>query len=239
MSDPVLPIDFGLRRAVAGERPAPADARLRVRARLEAAVPGMAPGVATPPAATAPLVPANRLTASLMAAFLVGGVTGAVLLGVLERRPAPRVVYVDRVVEGPAVAAPVRAAETVAVPGVVVPDVARPVAARVVHMGAPKAIDRPAPATRVSPFAAERMLLDEARAAIVQGAPDRALDRLEQHRARFPKGLLAEERDAMAIEALVNAGRYDEARSQAAAFRERAPGSLFVATVDSAIASIP
>jgi hypothetical protein len=91
----------------------------------------------------------------------------------------------------------------------------------------------------VSPFAAERMLLDEARALIVQGAPDRALARLDEHRVRFPDGMLGEERDAMAIEALVNAGHYDDARARADAFRARAPNSLFMATVDSAIASIP
>jgi hypothetical protein len=62
---------------------------------------------------------------------------------------------------------------------------------------------------------------------------------LAEHRTRFPEGLMAEEREAMAIEALVSAGQYAEARSRADAFRARSPASLFMATVDSAIASIP
>lgn len=43
----------------------------------------------------------------------------------------------------------------------------------------------------------------------------------------------------MEVEALVNAGRYVDARSRADAFHARSPKSLFTATVDSAIASIP
>jgi hypothetical protein len=239
VSDPVLPIDFGLRRAVQGGRPAPADARARVRARLEAAIPGMVPGIVAPPLATGPAGPAIRSAGSLMAAFLVGGVTGAVLLAALERRPLQPVVDVGRAVTAPAIAMPPPPVGAPVEPDVVAAEPALPTAPPVAHPKAIKSVERPAPAPRVSAFAAERVLLDEARAAIVQGAPDQALDRLEQHRSRFPNGLLSEERDAMAIEALVDAGRYAEARSQADAFRARTPGSLFLATVDSAIASIP
>jgi hypothetical protein len=73
----------------------------------------------------------------------------------------------------------------------------------------------------------------------LEGEPTRAVERLDRHRVHFPEGLLVEERDAMRVEALVKAGRYDDARSLTGAFRARWPTSLFLATVDSAIASIP
>jgi hypothetical protein len=83
------------------------------------------------------------------------------------------------------------------------------------------------------------MLLDEARAALVQGTADRALGLLNRHAARFPTAILAEERDAMEVEALVATGRIAEARALADSFRAQRPNSLFLATVNSAIASIP
>jgi hypothetical protein len=91
----------------------------------------------------------------------------------------------------------------------------------------------------VSRLTEERILLDEARQALIQGEPERSLGRLDLHRTRFTDGLLAEERDAMQVEALVRAGRYDDARKRAGDFRSRLPGSLFLPTVESAIASIP
>jgi hypothetical protein len=240
VSDPVLPIDYGLRRVLRSDPPAPADARARVRARLAAAIPVMSTGVgeADPSRAGAPPAPrvlGLRAVAPWVGVFLAGGVTGAALFAALAGRAQPRVVYVDRPVPAPVVAAPALTAAPLAAPPVVAPEPASPTRP---PKGA-KSADRTAPPAHVSPFAAERVLLDEARAAIVEGAPDRALDRLAEHRTRFPDGLLAEERDAMTVEALVRAGRYDEARSRAAAFRERTPASLFRATVDAAIASIP
>jgi hypothetical protein len=73
----------------------------------------------------------------------------------------------------------------------------------------------------------------------MQGDPVRALDRLDRHRRSFPHPLLAEERDAMRVQALVKAGRYDEARARASIFLKRSPDSLFSSVVNSAIASIP
>jgi hypothetical protein len=180
-----------------------------------------------------------RGAAPWVGVFLAGGFTGAALLAALGGRAQPRVVYVDRPIPAPVVAAPVPTEAPPAPQPVEDRVVAREPASPTPPPKSARSAERAAAPTRISPFAAERMLLDEARAAIVQGAPDRALDRLAEHRTRFPDGLLAEERDAMTVEALVRAGQYDEARSRAAAFRERSPASLFMATVDSAIASIP
>ena len=82
-------------------------------------------------------------------------------------------------------------------------------------------------------------MLDEARTALVQGEPARALDRLQKHRRTFLNPMLAEERDAMEVEALARLGRTEEARSKADAFRRRSPDSLFMPTVQSAVGSIP
>jgi hypothetical protein len=43
-----------------------------------------------------------------------------------------------------------------------------------------------------------------------------ALTKLDEHGRRFPRGYLDEEREALAIQALVNVQRYDDARARAA-----------------------
>ncbi len=158
-------------------------------------------------------------------AFVLGGAVGAGLYATLAGPPATRIVYVDRVAP-PAAAAPEQAAPAT------------------VTMEAPAMASAPPPPSAAAPahssqLSAERILLDEARAALAQGDPARAIDRLERHRRAFPAPLLAEERDAMWIQALVKAGRYDEARARAATFQKRSPDSLFTSVVDSAIDSIP
>jgi len=238
VSETLPPLDPRLRRALRAEPPAPSEARERVRTRLAMAIPAMRrdPSGGTPQggAGSGSLAGLGPGTIAV-SAFVLGGITGAALLAALVGRPAPRVVYVDRPVL-PAVAA---AQPTLAAPPVeaVVTAPAEIAPAPSAHVAA--APSATAPAARPSRFAAERMLLDEARAALVQGAPDHSFELLAAHRTRFPDGLLAEERDAMEVEALVNAGRYADARTRADAFHARSPKSLFTATVDSAIASIP
>jgi outer membrane protein assembly factor BamD (BamD/ComL family) len=55
--------------------------------------------------------------------------------------------------------------------------------------------------------------------------PAEALRALEEHRARFPQGTFAQEREVLAIEALVRLGRRAEAEARAAAFARQFPGS--------------
>jgi hypothetical protein len=90
-----------------------------------------------------------------------------------------------------------------------------------------------------SSLAAERALLDDARSALTAGDAARALSLLDTHRARFPHPHLAEEREALATQALVLLGRYDEARARAAALHASAPNSVFLPVVDRALQSIP
>lgn len=88
-------------------------------------------------------------------------------------------------------------------------------------------------------LAAERALLDVARAAFAAGEPDRALTALERHRARYPRGVYREEREALGIQCLAALGRSGEARSKAASFKARYPNSLFLSTVERATGTNP
>jgi hypothetical protein len=222
--------------------PAPPAVRARARERLLTAVAGLAGqagqgrqggqgGQSGPGGGGVGVGPQGRsglLSMSGTVAFLLGGVVGAGLYAAMAPAPEPRVVYVDRAAPAP-VPAPVAAAPTV------------PVTAPTEEPRA-QAVTSPAsaaPSARESQLSAERVLLDEARAALAQGDPARAIDRLQRHRRTFTAPILGEERDAMWIQALVKEGRYDEARASAAAFRKRSPDSLFSSVVDSAIDSIP
>ncbi len=206
-----------------------AAAKARVRARLGAVVPSMAVGGAVAAGMRATGVAGNvtRTAAyTALATFVAGGVLGAVLHAGLAPR-ATRVVFVDRAV-------PVVAGSAVAP--------APPEAPK----AAPTAASPDAPASASAPqragpsqLSAERRILDEARGALLRGEAQSSLDALERHRRSFAAPLLAEERDALQVQALVKAERYPEARSRAAAFRRRYPDSFYLSMVDSAVASIP
>jgi hypothetical protein len=88
-------------------------------------------------------------------------------------------------------------------------------------------------------LAAEQALLDPARAALARGDGTGALQRLGLHQRRFPSGALSQEREAMAIHALVLTGDRDSARSRAASFRSQYPGSLLWPMIDATLRSPP
>jgi hypothetical protein len=265
VTEPESPLDRRLLVALRSQRPVPGDVRARVRARLETAIPEMRRGPAggdggagTGSGAARSLGAFGAPTVGI-AAFILGGVTGAALFAVLSRTAPPRIVYVDRPV-APIAAAAVNPPAVTSAPiatALVVSKENRPAAAAqaaiarmspvtsaarmgpMAPAGSAQAGTRPLSGHHPSGLTEERMLLDEARAGLIQGEADRALERLELHRARFAEGQLNEERDAMLVEALVLAGRYDEARQHAGAFQTQSPSSLFLPTVESAIAKIP
>lgn len=72
----------------------------------------------------------------------------------------------------------------------------------------------------------EAELLEQARAAL-KADPARALQRANEHAARFPRGVLVQEREVMAIQALRKLGRSAEADKRAQAFAKAFPGSAF------------
>lgn len=89
---------------------------------------------------------------------------------------------------------------------------------------------------RESTLPREREIVDVARAALVRNRPADALSALERHRAQFPSGQLAEERDALIVQAYERAGRADDAAVAASRFHAQYPHSLFTSAVDAALA---
>ena len=119
--------------------------------------------------------------------------------------------------QGDPAAAPASTAPTPAVeaaPGAPAPDRA-PHTPRGRHDVAPSA------ATRER----ETRLLDEARGAMHRGDAATALRRLDEHRRLFPTGDLEEDRELLAIEALLVAKQDAAAAARAAAFLRRHPES--------------
>jgi hypothetical protein len=100
-----------------------------------------------------------------------------------------------------------------------------PPRARVAQVAPP-----PGAATERGPSEASEMAESEAsflrrtRAALVAD-PAQALRMTEEHASRYPRGVLLQERDVIAIDALVRLGRRDEARARATAFHARYPSS--------------
>jgi hypothetical protein len=227
---PLEPRDAALLRGLRELEPPSPEVQTRVRAKLAASV------LATPIGAGgrggahgAAAGSAAGKVAIATVAFLVGGATGAALYAALRPPPPAQIILVPQPSVSPVPPAlPSASTTTSEAP----PSPPQGSAAR-------SAASPPTPSSRKAQIAAERLLLDEARAALVQGDPVRALGRIELHRRTFANPILAEERDAMEVEALAKAGRTSEAKAKADAFRRRAPNSLFLPTVEAAVQSIP
>jgi hypothetical protein len=176
--------------------------------------------------------------------FVAGAVTGMTVYATWMT-PTSRVVYVDRpahtgadVAAGPTPVASIASAtpadsRIAKEEASLAPSIARPLAPVSVAHKSPRSTS-----SRTSTLDAERRLLDDARASLIQGNPDRALSCLENYRKRYPQGILAEEADTMRVEALAGVGRPDDARRAAEEFSLRAP-SIYAPTVESAISTSP
>lgn len=68
-----------------------------------------------------------------------------------------------------------------------------------------------------------------------RGNATQALEECTQHAARFPTGQLSEERESLAIRALLGLGRRDEALTRAGQFRARYPDGLLLDVVEKAL----
>jgi hypothetical protein len=92
--------------------------------------------------------------------------------------------------------------------------------------GTAPASARPArPAPRTPAGSTEVELLRRAQA-LLATQPARALALTSEHQRRFRGGALAEEREALAIEALRRLGRTEEAQRRAVLFQRRYPHSV-------------
>jgi len=232
-----------LRALGPGEEP-PVEAKQRVAGALFTALDAaaLAAAAAPKPLAPASLHPApvsllggvagSKVLAVAGAIWLMGGITGAALYRVL-RPTEVRVVYIDR---------PARIAGSAALP--LEPDSAP---SGTPANSAPSGAQSTPPASGVarskpsfvadspSDLARERALLDIARADAAHGDPTQALNTAEQHRHLFPHGRLAEEREALAIRALLSLGRRQEAEARARAFRIAYPHSFLSSALESAL----
>lgn len=90
--------------------------------------------------------------------------------------------------------------------------------------------DRADPAMTMDPKA-EAALLQQAKDALL-AEPGRALQLCEAHARRFAAGVLGQEREVIAIEALVGMGQLEQARERARRFRDSHPGSTHLRRID-------
>jgi hypothetical protein len=155
---------------------------------------------------------------------LAGDPRGPADPGARNEVPATNVPVVPPVVPVPAPAAP---AEDATPPTAAVQATASSPLRPAVN--AIRAASRSAPAQDRSKVPApddEARVVLAARSALRGGDCGAALRLLEEARTSGGPGLLAEERDVLAVEALACSGRTDEARSRAVAFLAAHPGSM-------------
>jgi hypothetical protein len=166
-------------------------------------------------AATAKLGGAAKLGIAAVALIAAGSGALIVLSPASPPSPKPSSTAVASAPPTP-VPPPVVAAPSAALSAPVAPEPPPPAAS------APLTRDKPSAATPPS----EAELLEQARAAI-KSDPSRALQRANEHARRFPRGVLVQEREVLAIRALRRLGRDAEADRRADAFAKAFPGSAF------------
>lgn len=168
-------------------------------------------------------VPPPATPASTLSGALIGGLLGVAVVAASTlwqaAAPAPPVTVSSAVVAPEAPRAEVDPSPrpaTSAEPVPRMPVIARPPVIAPVE----SATAAPAPSDGVT----EIVLLQRAQDA-VGGAPARALELLNEHLTRFPGGALSQEREVLAISALLRLGRTAEARTRAARFALAYPSS--------------
>lgn len=85
--------------------------------------------------------------------------------------------------------------------------------------------DAKRPRLQVDTLGKERVMLDAARAALQQGRAEEALRMLDAHAAQYAAGQLAEERETLAVQALISSAALDAARARFSRFEQRYPKS--------------
>jgi TolA-binding protein len=88
-------------------------------------------------------------------------------------------------------------------------------------------------------YGLELKVLQPAHAAIGRGDFASALSAIADHEHRFPSGQLAEEREAMRVQALTAAHRTEDAHRAAAAFRKRFPQSVLLSRMKEPLQTTP
>ncbi|WP_437530381.1 RNA polymerase sigma factor [Sorangium sp. So ce726] len=193
----------------------------------------------TPPVIT---IARTRLIMASMALFLGGaGVGAGVVYAGLPPPAAAPAMSVRAGVEG---AAPERAERAGA--GRAAGELA--VADAVVNAGPPAAVaiaaaaPSRAPSRKAAPpsehdTTEESALLSSAGLALSEGKATEALDVLALHERNYPRSPRVQLREALAIQALVQAGRRADARARAERFRAAFPHAVFLPAIEAAINS--
>lgn len=125
------------------------------------------------------------------------------------------------------------------------PEAVRPVEATSAPMPPPRRSARSRPAAAPAPaflgdaYAAELRLLRPAQMALGRSSFASALALVDEHQRRFPAGHLAEEREALRVNALLGLDRPEEARRAAAGFRGRFPNSALLARLEEMLGTEP
>ena len=142
---------------------------------------------------------------------------------------APREVVIEKRIE-----VPIRV--EVLVPVQVEVPAKKPVVAQVAPHPNPLPASQGEGARQVrAPIELERLLIEQATSALGRGQGADALAACAEHVNRFPAGQLAEEREIVAIRALVSLGRKAEATTRAEQFRKKFPESLLLDVVNEAV----
>jgi hypothetical protein len=159
-----------------------------------------------------------------LAALVVGG--GALLFSSFDSRDAvipPSAPSETRVMPPAPQPSPAELAPSAPAAGPATPESA--------SVGAPGTAPPAAKAGPSQPVESEAAFLERARATLAT-SPARALSLANLHRSRYPSGVLAQEREVIAIEALKRLGRADDAARRSGDFSNRYPGSAYGRKLD-------
>lgn len=225
------PIDPELRALLSAERDneAPPDALARSWQKVATSI---GPGGGSNGGGSTGALPSMGRVPIALASFLAGGVTGAILYATLTRTPAPVVARVEPVTITSAVAPQ----PSIAPISPIIPAVSA------TPTTPPSATTKPittATAALVDQLEQERAQLDLARTRLAAGDGVGALAAVATHERSFAHPQLAEEREAIAVQALALQHQDAEARKRAQRFHTTWPNSLFAPVVDAAISSLP
>jgi hypothetical protein len=231
-------LDLELRDLLAAAAPgvkAPLSSRERVAESLARSIATLAPSPNGPRASEVVRSPkslaAARLFRPIAVAFLAGAAAGAAGYRALDGSMPARIVYVETPIAADARPTPAPPATRESAPA---PEAPAPTPS---PNEAPRSASKRA-SSASSRLDAERKLLDPARRALAAGRSDDALEAVADHAREFPDGLLVEEREALAVNALVLASRHAEARERADRFVRRFPQSMLRESVEAAISTI-
>jgi hypothetical protein len=159
------------------------------------------------------------------AALAVGGAAGLLV----PRAPVERVVVVNAPAASAALSVVASAAAAPELPSIDTKDLpSAPSIASATNAGTGAAASA---ARGGDDLAAERAALDVARTALGRGDGANALVACDEHARKFPRGALGEEREAIAVQALVLEHRSDDARARAERFRKTHPRSILLPAV--------